>query len=136
MVFIPNSIFQMGSTEAEIEAAIDLCQQHYYICNRWYYERESPLHSVSLNSFWIDQTEVSNAQYRLCVETGICAEPTTCKKGEPTFGDPINSQPPSSVCQLGRSANLLPMGRCSVTDRGGMGIRVSWRKEIHLSLGR
>ena len=85
MVFVPGGIFQMGITETEIEDAIDLCQQHYPICNRWYYERESPAHSVTLDNFWIDQTEISNAQYRLCVDAGICNEPTICKKGEPTF---------------------------------------------------
>jgi len=75
MVFIPGGTFQMGSTQAEIEEAIELCQEHYHICNRWYYERESPIHSVSQDSYWIDQTEVSNSQYRLCVDAGECAEP-------------------------------------------------------------
>lgn len=94
MVYIPGGTFQMGSTEIEIEDAIKLCQEHYSICNRWYYERESPTHSVSLDEFWIDQTEVSNAQYRLCVEAGSCVEPTNCKKGAPTFGDPDKSDHP------------------------------------------
>ena len=87
MVNVPSGNFKIGSTETEIEDAIALCQQHYSICNRWYYERESPQHSVELTSFWMDQTEVSNAQYRLCVDAGICTEPSTCKKGTPTFGD-------------------------------------------------
>jgi formylglycine-generating enzyme required for sulfatase activity len=87
MVNVPGGTFQMGSTETEIEEAIKLCQEHYSICNRWYYERESPLHSVSIDGYWIDQTEVSNAQYRLCVDAGHCAEPLTCRKGEPTFND-------------------------------------------------
>ncbi|MCK4899938.1 MAG: SUMF1/EgtB/PvdO family nonheme iron enzyme, partial [Anaerolineales bacterium] len=77
MVYVPSGTFQMGSTEAEINDAIALCQQHYSICNRWYYERESPQHPVSLDGFWIDQAEVSNAQYRQCVEDGICPEPST-----------------------------------------------------------
>ena len=94
MVFVPGGIFQMGSTQSEIEAAIGLCQEHYPICNRWYYERESPAHSVTLDDFWIDQTEISNAQYRLCVDAGICNEPTTCKKGEPTFDDPEKADHP------------------------------------------
>jgi formylglycine-generating enzyme required for sulfatase activity len=97
MVFIPGGTFQMGSTQAEIEEAIELCQEHYYICNRWYYERESPIHSVSQDSYWIDQTEVSNAQYRLCVDAGECAEPLTCQKGEPTFDD-LNQTNHPVVC--------------------------------------
>ena len=93
-IYIPEGKFQMGSGEVEIEDAIELCQQHYHICNRWYYERESPLHSVSLDGFWIDQSEISNAQYRLCVDAGICPEPTTCKKGEPSFDDPEKANHP------------------------------------------
>jgi len=40
--------------------------------------------------FWIDQAEVINAQYRRCVEGGVCSEPLTCTKGEPTYADPEN----------------------------------------------
>lgn len=88
MILIPGGTFQMGSTEAEIEEAIALCHEHYDTCNRWYYERESPSHEVSLQGYWIDLTEVSNAQYGLCVEAGECSEPDTCQKGEPTYFDP------------------------------------------------
>lgn len=94
MVYVPSGTFQLGSTETQIMEAIALCQEHYAICNRWYYEREGPQHSVSLEDFWFDQIEVSNAQYRLCVDAGVCAEPTTCKKGEATFGDPEKADHP------------------------------------------
>ena len=36
---------------------------------------EKPAHMVYLDEYWIDRLEVSNAQYRLCVEDGSCAEP-------------------------------------------------------------
>ncbi len=36
---------------------------------------ERPEHLVFLDAYWIDRLEVSNAQYRLCVEAGVCAEP-------------------------------------------------------------
>ena len=87
MVFVPGGTFQMGSTEAEVKDALAFCKQHYNFCNDWFYMREYPQHTVTLNDFWIDQTEVSNTQYRQCVEAGICTEPTTCKKGEPTYYD-------------------------------------------------
>jgi formylglycine-generating enzyme required for sulfatase activity len=87
MVFVPSGTFQMGSTEAEVMDAVAFCKQHYNFCNNWFYMREYPQHTVILDDFWIDQTEVSNAQYRQCVEAGTCAEPTTCKKGEPTYYD-------------------------------------------------
>jgi len=87
MVFVPGGIFQMGSTEAEVREAIAFCKQHYSICNDWFYMRENPQHPVTVSDFWLDQTEVSNARYRQCVEAGICAEPINCKKGESTYQD-------------------------------------------------
>lgn len=87
LIHIPGGNFQMGSTYSEIEDGIELCKEHYHICNRWYYERESPAHPVSLDPFWIDQTEVSNDQYRFCEAAGVCPEPITYKKGEPTYND-------------------------------------------------
>jgi formylglycine-generating enzyme required for sulfatase activity len=79
MVHVPGGTFQMGSAQIEVAEALALCQQYYPTCNRWYYQREEPQHPVSLDSFWIDQIEISNAQYRLCVEAGICAQPSTCQ---------------------------------------------------------
>lgn len=36
---------------------------------------EKPVHLVSLNAFWIDETEVTNAMYALCVSDGACERP-------------------------------------------------------------
>ncbi|MCX6054360.1 MAG: SUMF1/EgtB/PvdO family nonheme iron enzyme, partial [Chloroflexi bacterium] len=36
---------------------------------------EQPIHAVYLDSFWIDQTEVTNAMYAQCVTEGACSEP-------------------------------------------------------------
>jgi formylglycine-generating enzyme required for sulfatase activity len=36
---------------------------------------EMPAHAVSLNAFWIDQLEVTNAMYLLCVQAGECDPP-------------------------------------------------------------
>ena len=87
MRYVPGGTFPMGSTAAEIEEALSLCRQHYHTCNRWYYLRAGPQHTISMDDFWLDQTEVTNAQYRGCVAEGACLEPQECKKGEATFGD-------------------------------------------------
>ena len=36
---------------------------------------EDPIHTIFLDSYWIDQTEVTNAMYAFCVEDGECVAP-------------------------------------------------------------
>ncbi len=55
MLYVPGGPFTMGS-----EAG---------------YSDERPVHEVTLSAFWIDQTEVTNGRYALCVEAGVCAPP-------------------------------------------------------------
>ncbi len=38
-------------------------------------ENEAPAHPVCLAAFWMGKTEVTNAQYKLCVEAGACTPP-------------------------------------------------------------
>jgi formylglycine-generating enzyme required for sulfatase activity len=55
MVYVPGGTFKMGSTEGEAD--------------------EQPAHTVTLDGFWIDRTEVTNAQYARCVAAGVCSPP-------------------------------------------------------------
>jgi formylglycine-generating enzyme required for sulfatase activity/dienelactone hydrolase len=72
MVHVPGGEFRMGHT----------------------WSLEDRVHTVDLDSFWIDQTEVTNAHYRHCVEAGACRAPTTCNWGEPTYGDASKTDHP------------------------------------------
>lgn len=38
---------------------------------------DKPVHSVTLDSFWMSKTETTVAQYLTCVEAGACREPDT-----------------------------------------------------------
>ena len=87
MLHVPGGTFSMGSTDTEIQDALARCRKVYRYCNLDFYGREAPQHRVTLDSFWIDQTEVTNAQFRHCVEAGVCEAPTMCTEGEPTFGN-------------------------------------------------
>jgi formylglycine-generating enzyme required for sulfatase activity len=87
MAYVPGGTFQMGSTDAEVDAALAQCRQVYDYCNLSFYGLESPQHTVTLDSFWIDQNEVTNIQYHQCVEAGVCQVSTTCDQGEPSFED-------------------------------------------------
>lgn len=54
LVYVPAGPFTMGSDMAP---------------------NEKPVHTVTLDAFWIDQFEVTNAQYQQCVATRACAAP-------------------------------------------------------------
>ena len=57
MLLVPQGDFLMGSSAEDAEADSD----------------EQPQHLVFVDAFWIDKTEVTNAQYRHCVEQGGCS---------------------------------------------------------------
>jgi formylglycine-generating enzyme required for sulfatase activity len=74
MVFVPTGEFQMGSDEGEVDYALELCKQYDTNCRRNYFSVEQPPHTVVLDAFWIDKTEVTNSQYAACQAAGACDE--------------------------------------------------------------
>jgi formylglycine-generating enzyme required for sulfatase activity/RsiW-degrading membrane proteinase PrsW (M82 family) len=77
MVYVPAGEFIMGSTVAQVDYALALCSE--YIgdqCKRSWFEDERPQHTVYLDAFYIDKTEVTNAQCQACVEAGVCDAPS------------------------------------------------------------
>jgi formylglycine-generating enzyme required for sulfatase activity len=72
MVHVPAGEFEMGSDDDEVDCALELCSACGIPCTEQDFEKEQPVHPVALDSFWIDRTEVTNAQYRQCVEAGAC----------------------------------------------------------------
>jgi formylglycine-generating enzyme required for sulfatase activity len=54
MVYVPAGCFKMGSADGDSD--------------------EKPVHEVCLDAYWLDQTEVTNKQYRSCVAAGACQQ--------------------------------------------------------------
>lgn len=65
LVYIPNGDFTMGN-------------------NNGY---DAPAHKVTLSSYWIQQTSVTNRMYEQCVKAGGCSAPTQ-QLGGPVFTNP------------------------------------------------
>jgi formylglycine-generating enzyme required for sulfatase activity len=74
MVYIPSGKFRMGNTEDDIDSAFDLCTHYWDHCEIDRFYDEMPQHTVVLDNLWMDQTEVTNEQYRKCVKADICEE--------------------------------------------------------------
>jgi formylglycine-generating enzyme required for sulfatase activity/tRNA A-37 threonylcarbamoyl transferase component Bud32 len=79
MVYVPGGEFEMGSDDESVDSALQLCNEYSGDCERGGFEDEQPVHTVALDSFWIDQTEVTSAQYRGCVEAEVCEAPSERK---------------------------------------------------------
>jgi eukaryotic-like serine/threonine-protein kinase len=74
LLYIPAGEFIMGNTAGD--------------------SSEIPEHSVYLDAFWIDQTEVTNAMYAKCVTAGACQAPASTRSytrdryyGNPEFDE-------------------------------------------------
>ncbi len=59
LLYVPAGEFTMGAASSDTQASDD----------------EKPSHTVYLDTFWIDQTEVTNALYAKCVAAGKCQAP-------------------------------------------------------------
>ncbi|MBK9209723.1 MAG: SUMF1/EgtB/PvdO family nonheme iron enzyme [Anaerolineales bacterium] len=75
-LFVPAGTVKMGGLDVLLE------------------NDELPAHSVQINAFWVDQVEVVNGMYALCVEAGVCRPPANVTSdnrldyyGNPEFQD-------------------------------------------------
>jgi formylglycine-generating enzyme required for sulfatase activity len=94
MVLVPAGQFLMGSSEAEIDAAFALCNATVGddSCFPSWFESEAHNNSNLIRfatPFWIDQTEVTRAQYEACVDAGGC-QPTPASDFSTQPQQPIN----------------------------------------------
>jgi len=67
LIYIPERTFLRGLSKEQLNLIISMCPD----CKRDYVDDEMPQTSIYLDSFWIDEKEVTNAQFaRFVDETG------------------------------------------------------------------
>jgi len=122
MVFVPGAVVELGCNAA-VDAA---CAPN-----------EKPAHKVALASFFIDQAEVTVAQYQACVNGGACTAPAT--GAQATWGQAGKSQHPVNHVAWGQAATYCLWaggGRlCSEAEweyaaRGSDGRRYPWGNQV------
>lgn len=65
MVYVSAGSFEMGSSDKDLDDAMEECRKfsnNEKDCQRHMY-KEQPSHKVTLDAYWIDKTEVTNAQF-------------------------------------------------------------------------
>jgi len=67
MLYVPEGEFIMGSESGTSD--------------------QSPAHTVYLDAFWIDKTEVTNEMYLRCVHAGYCKDTTDIRLRDPEYED-------------------------------------------------
>jgi len=96
MVLVPAGDFLMGSTDEDIDELFELCSTNIPDCKRESLEDQYPQRVVHLDSFYLDEYEVTNAQYGECVRGGACTEPEniTSRSRLSYYGNPEYDQYP------------------------------------------
>lgn len=104
LVYVPASEFTMGS---DVKS------------------NEQPTHTVFLDAFWIDQAEVTNKQYKACVDAGKCKPPSSERSNshENYYGNPEFDDYPIIYVNWDK-ANLY----CEVWTGGDLPTEAQWEK--------
>jgi formylglycine-generating enzyme required for sulfatase activity len=89
MVLLPKGTFTIGIGMSELQKAVELCKKEVLgdLCRPFPFAYALWAHTVELDAFWLDRTEVTVAAYRRCVVAGQCEVPGF-DAGDPKFDAP------------------------------------------------
>jgi len=131
MASVPAGTYWVGSPDSLLEQMVSLCLMGTAesTCRNTLYSDQIPAHTVQISGFWMDETEVSNAQYAQCVNAGRCVPSKFA--GEKDFGN--WDQPVTGIswhsaigyCQW-RGRTLPTEAQWEYAARRGHGARYAW----------
>ena len=129
MVLVPAGSFEMGSSEEQIDFALELCGDS---CKREWFEDEAPTSIQRFdNPFWIDKTEVTRGAYKDCVFAGECTS-TPDNQYSTTENQPINQvtwYQAAAYCKW-REARLSTEAEWEYAARGPDNLVYPWGNEF------
>jgi formylglycine-generating enzyme required for sulfatase activity len=102
---------------------------------------DAPIHKVYLDAFWIDQTEVTNKQYKACVDAKTCDPPFSAGSythpnyyGDPEFDDYpviyVNWDKSSRYCEVWTGGDLPTEAQWEKAARGRDARTYPWGEGI------
>jgi formylglycine-generating enzyme required for sulfatase activity len=121
LVYVPAGEFTMGSDAGASD--------------------EKPVHTVYLDAFWIDQTEVTNKQYQACVDAGTCEPPSSTSSythpnyyGNPEFDNYpviyVNWDKANRYCEVWTGGDLPTEAEWEKAARGTDERTYPWGEDI------
>jgi hypothetical protein len=140
MVLIPSGRFTMGD---QISTLVDACKGLDSIaenCDEKIFS-DVLLRYEDVGAFYIDQYEVSNSQYKECVDAGVCNSPTSSKSKTHNeyYGNSqydkypviyVNWEMANTYCQEWRSDRLPLEAEWEKASRGTNGRLFPWGNEF------